>query len=94
MYPVDTSVWVDYLHRGNTPQAATLKELLAGEEIVGVAPIILQDCGFTQRGSQATAREKSRLPRFETRENCASPSGSNPIHRLRVAAGPTCAGVS
>ena len=43
MYLVDTSVWVDYLRGGNTPQVRTLKELLAGEEIVGVGPIILQE---------------------------------------------------
>ncbi len=43
MYLVDTSVWVDYLRGGNTPQVRALKELLAGEEIVGVAPIILQE---------------------------------------------------
>jgi predicted nucleic acid-binding protein len=43
MYLVDTSVWVDYLRGGNTPQVRTLKELLVGEEIVGVAPIILQE---------------------------------------------------
>ncbi len=43
MYLVDTSVWVDYLRGGNTPQVRTLKELLAGEDIVGVAPIILQE---------------------------------------------------
>lgn len=43
MYLVDTSVWVDYLRGKATPQVRTLKELLAGEEIVGVAPIILQE---------------------------------------------------
>ena len=43
MYLVDTSVWVDYLRGKATPQVRALKELLAGEEIVGVAPIILQE---------------------------------------------------
>jgi len=43
MYLVDTSVWVDYLRGKQTPQVETLKELLAGEEVVGVAPIILQE---------------------------------------------------
>jgi len=43
VYLVDTSVWVDYLRAQTTPQVRTLKELLAGEEIVGVAPIILQE---------------------------------------------------
>jgi predicted nucleic acid-binding protein len=40
---VDTSVWVDYLRGNATRQVRTLKELLAGEQIVGVAPIILQE---------------------------------------------------
>jgi len=43
MYLADTSVWVDYLRGANTPQVRTLKKLLGGEEIVGVAPIILQE---------------------------------------------------
>ena len=43
MYLVDTSVWVDYLRGRATRQVRTLKELLAGEEIVGVASIILQE---------------------------------------------------
>jgi predicted nucleic acid-binding protein len=43
MYLVDTSVWVDYLRGRQTPQVRTLRELLAGDEIVGVAPIILQE---------------------------------------------------
>ena len=43
MYLVDTSVWVDYLRCKTTPQVRALRELLAGDEIVGVAPIILQE---------------------------------------------------
>lgn len=43
MVLVDTSVWVDFLRAKPTPQVRALKELLAGEEIVGVAPIILQE---------------------------------------------------
>ena len=43
MYLVDTSVWVDYLRGKTTAQVRTLRELLAGEDIVGVAPIILQE---------------------------------------------------
>jgi len=43
MYLVDTSVWVDYLRGDATPQVGALRELLAGEEIVGIAPIILQE---------------------------------------------------
>jgi predicted nucleic acid-binding protein len=43
MYLVDTSVWVDYLRGKATPPVRALKELLQGERIVGVAPIILQE---------------------------------------------------
>lgn len=43
MYLVDTSVWVDYLRGRATPQIRALKDLLSGEEIVGTAPIILQE---------------------------------------------------
>lgn len=43
MVLVDTSVWVDFLRARPTPQVRALKELLAGEEIVGVAPTILQE---------------------------------------------------
>jgi len=43
MYLVDTSVWVDYLRGTATPQAGALRELLKGDEVVGVAPIILQE---------------------------------------------------
>jgi predicted nucleic acid-binding protein len=43
MYLVDTSVWVDYLRGRTTARVRTLRELLAGEDIVGVAPIILQE---------------------------------------------------
>ena len=43
MYLVDTSVWVDYLRGRATSRVRTLKGLLAGDQIVGVAPIILQE---------------------------------------------------
>jgi predicted nucleic acid-binding protein len=43
MYLVDTSVWVDYLRGEATSQIGTLKDLLSGEDIVGIAPIILQE---------------------------------------------------
>ena len=43
MVLVDTSVWVDFLRAKPTPQVRALKELLAGEEIAGVAPVILQE---------------------------------------------------
>ena len=43
MYLADTSVWVDYLRGTATPQVRALRELLGGDQIVGVAPIILQE---------------------------------------------------
>jgi predicted nucleic acid-binding protein len=43
MVLVDTSVWVDYLRGDASPQVRALKELLAGEDIVATAPIILQE---------------------------------------------------
>jgi predicted nucleic acid-binding protein len=43
MYLVDTSVWVGYLRGNVTPQVGALKDLLAGNQIVGVAPIVLQE---------------------------------------------------
>ena len=43
MYLVDTSVWVDYLRPATTPQVEALRSLLAGYEVVGVAPIIVQE---------------------------------------------------
>ena len=43
MYLVDTSVWVDFLRGSGTPQVAALKGLLEADDIVGVAPIILQE---------------------------------------------------
>lgn len=43
MYLVDTSVWVDHLRGKKTRQVQILAELLSGEEVVGVAPIILQE---------------------------------------------------
>ena len=43
MYLVDTSVWVGYLRGNATPQVRTLRRLLEGDQIVGVAPIILQE---------------------------------------------------
>ncbi len=43
MFLVDTSVWVDFLRGAQAPHVGTLAELLAGEEIVGTAPIILQE---------------------------------------------------
>jgi predicted nucleic acid-binding protein len=43
MYLVDTSVWIDYLRGDATRPVAALESLLAGEEIVGTAPIIIQE---------------------------------------------------
>lgn len=43
MVLVDTSVWVDFLRGTDTPQVRSLKGLLEGDDIVGVAPIIVQE---------------------------------------------------
>ena len=43
MYLVDTSVWIDFLRGTAAPHVEALAELLAGEEIVGTAPVILQE---------------------------------------------------
>ena len=43
MVLVDTSVWVDFLRGRPAPQVGTLRELLAQDEVVGTAPIILQE---------------------------------------------------
>ena len=40
---VDTSVWIDHLRGADNPPARALEELLAGEDIVGTAPIIVQE---------------------------------------------------
>jgi len=43
MVLVDTSVWVNFLRGAAAPQVRSLADLLAGEEIIGIAPIILQE---------------------------------------------------
>jgi predicted nucleic acid-binding protein len=43
MYLVDTSVWVDFLRGDETPHVRALNDLLAGQEIVGTAPMVLQE---------------------------------------------------
>jgi predicted nucleic acid-binding protein len=43
MYLVDTSVWIDFLRGANAPHVERLATLLEGEEIVGTAPVILQE---------------------------------------------------
>ena len=43
MYLVDTSVWIDFLRGRQTAEVSTLVELLGGEDVVGIAPIILQE---------------------------------------------------
>jgi len=53
MVLVDTSVWVDFLRGSDTPQVAILKVLLAGDDIVGIAPIILQE---VLQGADSDAR--------------------------------------
>lgn len=53
MYLVDTSVWIDFLRGSKAAHVNALAELLAGEEIVGVAPIILQE---VLQGADSDAR--------------------------------------
>ena len=43
MVLVDTSVWIDFLRGAPTPRVAALESLLEGEDLVGTAPIILQE---------------------------------------------------
>ena len=43
MILVDTSVWITHLRGESSAQVKSLNELLAGEDIVGTAPIILQE---------------------------------------------------
>jgi predicted nucleic acid-binding protein len=53
MYLVDTSVWMDFLRGRETPKVAALEELLAGDEVVGVTPTIIQEL---LQGAESTAR--------------------------------------
>ena len=62
MYLVDTSVWVDFLRGSDTLQVASLKRLLGGEDIVGVAPIILQE---VLQGADSDARFEKWRKYFE-----------------------------
>jgi predicted nucleic acid-binding protein len=56
MILVDTSVWVDYLRGRATLQVRSLKSLLSADEIVGIAPIILQEI---LQGADSAARFES-----------------------------------
>ena len=53
MVLVDTSVWIDFLRGTPTRQVATLEALLEGEDLVGTAPIILQE---VLQGADSPAR--------------------------------------
>ena len=53
MYLVDTSVWIDFLRARKASHVEALKTLLEGVEIVGVAPIILQE---VLQGAESEAR--------------------------------------
>ena len=53
MVLVDTSVWIDFLRGTSTVQVATLEALLEGEDLVGTAPIILQE---VLQGADSPAR--------------------------------------
>lgn len=43
MYLVDTSVWIDFLRGTDAAHVAVLIDLLNGDELVGTAPVILQE---------------------------------------------------
>lgn len=43
MYLVDTSVWIDFLRGRSAAHVDALKTLLEGDEVVGIAPMILQE---------------------------------------------------
>ena len=62
MYLVDTSVWVDFLRGSDTPQVETLRGLLEGEDIVGIAPLILQE---VLQGADSDARFEKWRKYFE-----------------------------
>jgi len=53
MVLVDTSVWIDFLRGAPTAQVATLEGLLEGDDLVGTAPIILQE---VLQGADSPAR--------------------------------------
>jgi predicted nucleic acid-binding protein len=76
MYLVDTSVWIDFLRGARTGEAATLLALLEGEDVVGVAPIILQE---VLQGADSEARFDKWLSYFEDLE-CYVPSDPTATH--------------
>jgi predicted nucleic acid-binding protein len=43
MVLVDTSVWIDYLRGARSAHVGMLDALLEGEDVVGIAPVILQE---------------------------------------------------
>jgi predicted nucleic acid-binding protein len=53
MILVDTSVWIDFLRGSPTPQVGLLEGFLEGEDLVGTAPIILQE---VLQGADSPAR--------------------------------------
>ena len=76
MYLVDTSVWVDYLRGKATPRVGALKDLLGGDQIVGVAPIILQE--ILQGADTEERFEKWR--KYFTGLCCYAPRDSTAAH--------------
>lgn len=53
MVLVDTSVWIDFLRGAPTAQVEALAGLLEGDDLVGTAPIILQE---VLQGADSPAR--------------------------------------
>jgi predicted nucleic acid-binding protein len=60
VYLVDTSVWIDFLRGTATAQVETLRALLAGDQPVGAAPMIVQE---VLQGAESTQRFE-RLQRY------------------------------
>lgn len=76
MYLVDTSVWIDFLRGTATAQVEALRALLAGDEPVGVIPMILQEI---LQGAESTQRFE-RLQRYFAGIPCYSPADPLETH--------------
>lgn len=67
---VDTSVWVDYFRKGDSPEASMLARALEDEEDIAILPIILTEVlqGFVRDEDFQRARDLlTRLPSVPVR---------------------------
>jgi predicted nucleic acid-binding protein len=76
VYLVDTSVWIDFLRGAVTAQVDALRALLAGDQPVGTAPMILQEI---LQGAESTQRFE-RLQRYFAGIPCYSPADELATH--------------